>query len=234
MQPQVTEEDIDSFHSGYRGSEEERAQVLKYYRQFKGDMRQVQHPCWLHSVLRRLQIGGKCHWYVESWQARPRQTTPPACLALPRQVFGWVMCSDEAADAHRFMDLLDAAIQAKEAPSFPKYAAWAKKVAAKPRPAEGAAQGSQAKAKGRGKGQQQGAEAALVAQIRGRQQRALTVPAGGVLGRLMAEMENSEPSEEDFQKARQRLNQKRAGGKPQKNKAAGAAASGSGSKRAKR
>jgi DnaJ family protein C protein 9 len=148
-------------------------------------------------------------------------------------VFEWVMCSDEAADSHRYMDLLDAAIKAKEAPSFLKYAAWAKKVAAKPRPAEGAAHGSKGKA-GKGKRQQQEAEAALMEQIRGRQQRALAVPAGGVLGRLMAEMENSEPSEEDFQKARQRLDQKKAGGKPQKQKVAGAAVGSNGSKRAKK
>lgn len=43
--PQVTEEDIDKFHQGYRGSQEERADVLRYYRQFQGDMSTVRCSC---------------------------------------------------------------------------------------------------------------------------------------------------------------------------------------------
>lgn len=131
------------------------------------------------------------------------------------------MCSEEAADAHRFMDLVDAAIAANEAPSYAKYKAWAKKVAARPRPTAGAA----GKAKGKGgkaKRQQQDAEAALVAQIRGRQERALALPAGGMLSRLLAEVENSMPSEEEFQAAQKRLQQKQGGSKQK------AAASGGG------
>lgn len=38
---QVTEEDLDAFHESYRGGEEERGEVLKYYQQFRGDMRKV-------------------------------------------------------------------------------------------------------------------------------------------------------------------------------------------------
>ena len=38
---QVTEDDIESFSRGYRGGEEERADVLKYYAQFGGDMNKV-------------------------------------------------------------------------------------------------------------------------------------------------------------------------------------------------
>ena len=37
----MTESDLDSFQSGYRGSEEERGDVLKYYQQFKGHMAKV-------------------------------------------------------------------------------------------------------------------------------------------------------------------------------------------------
>ena len=37
----MTESDLDSFQAGYRGSEEERGDVLKYYQQFKGDMGKV-------------------------------------------------------------------------------------------------------------------------------------------------------------------------------------------------
>lgn len=41
----VTEEDIEAVEAEYRGSEEETADVLKYYQQFKGDMNQVQTIC---------------------------------------------------------------------------------------------------------------------------------------------------------------------------------------------
>ncbi|KAL4441248.1 hypothetical protein ABPG77_011485 [Micractinium sp. CCAP 211/92] len=214
MYAPVTEEDLHAFHESFRGSEEERAELLKYYRQFKGDM---------------------------------------------SKVFEWVMCSDEAADSHRFMDVLDAAIQAKEAPSFAKYAAWAKRVAARPRPKPGSGSG---KAGGRGKkagkAGKAGDEAALVAAIRGRQGGALARiggGGGGVLGALMRQMggdiENI-PSEEDFLAARARLEGKKgasagkqkagggssgrkgAGDSGSKQKAAAGSAAGSSSKRAKK
>lgn len=35
---QVTDEDIESFEETYRGSEEEKRDVLQYYSRFKGDM----------------------------------------------------------------------------------------------------------------------------------------------------------------------------------------------------
>lgn len=38
---QVTEDDVESFHESFRGSEEERGEVLQYYQRFKGDMGQV-------------------------------------------------------------------------------------------------------------------------------------------------------------------------------------------------
>lgn len=198
-----------------------------------------------------------------SWSRLPpthaaltRAVWPPR---LPQQVFEWVMCSDEAADSHRFMDVLDAAIQAKEAPSFAKYAAWAKRVAARPRPKPGSGSG---KAGGRGKKAGKagggGDEAALVAAIRGRQGGALARiggGGGGVLGVLMRQMggdiENI-PSEEDFLAARARLEGKKgasagkqkagggssgrkgAGDSGSKQKAAAGSAAGSSSKRAKK
>lgn len=39
--PQVTEDDLEQFHASFKGGDEERAELLKYYRQFKGDMAKV-------------------------------------------------------------------------------------------------------------------------------------------------------------------------------------------------
>ena len=126
------------------------------------------------------------------------------------------MCSDEGADAHRFMDVLDAAIAAKQAPAYPKYKAWGQAGGGQAAP-QGRRAGRQGRASGRG--EQQGAEAALVAQIRGRQAQALQ-PLGGVLGSLMARYggggeENvpAEPSEEEFAAAAARLKQRGGGSK---------------------
>jgi hypothetical protein len=38
---QVTEDDIEKYHQAYRGSEEERADLLQLYERFQGDMDQV-------------------------------------------------------------------------------------------------------------------------------------------------------------------------------------------------
>ena len=70
-------------------------------------------------------------------------------------------------------------------PSFPKFTAWAKKVAAKPRPKPGAGGKKGGSKKGGKAGSKDGGEAALIAQIRARQAGALQ-PFGGVLGKLMA------------------------------------------------
>ncbi|PRW57170.1 chaperone dnaJ 6 [Chlorella sorokiniana] len=203
MYAKVTEDDLEQFHTSFKGGEEERAELLKYYSQFKGDM---------------------------------------------AKVFEWVMCSDEAADAHRFMDILEAAVKAKEVPSFPKYTTWAKKVAAKPRPKPGAAgkKGGGKKGGKAGSSKDDG-EAALIAQIRARQAGAMQrFGGGGVLGKLMARYgggeENvpGEPSEEEFQAAAARLKARQGGsgggkkaGGGGKQKAEATAAGGSG-KRAKK
>ena len=48
----------------------------------------------------------------------------------------WVMCSDEAKDAHRFADAVDAAVADGSAPLYKTFEDWARRVRAKPR-AEG-------------------------------------------------------------------------------------------------
>ena len=85
----VTEDDVDAFFQTYRGSEEERADVVAAYAKFHGDM---------------------------------------------GQVFMWVMCSDEAKDAHRFADAVDAAVADGSAPLYKTFQDWARRVRAKPAP----------------------------------------------------------------------------------------------------
>lgn len=92
--------------------------------------------------------------------ARRTHLTPP----LWPQVFEWVMCSSTDLDSHRFMDLIEGAIQAKEVPATKKFTAWAKKVAARPQP-DPLAPPKRGK-KGGGRQQQQQDEMALIAQIR--------------------------------------------------------------------
>lgn len=53
-----------------------------------------------------------------------------------RKVFMWVMCSDEAADSHRFADAVDAAVAAGRARRYPAFDAWAKRARAKPAPSD--------------------------------------------------------------------------------------------------
>eukprot|EP00897_Mesotaenium_endlicherianum_P000025 jgi/Mesen1/10022/ME000073S09301 len=49
-----------------------------------------------------------------------------------RKVMAWVMCSRDDLDSHRFMDILDAAIQAGEVEASKKYKKWAADVAKRP------------------------------------------------------------------------------------------------------
>lgn len=80
---EVTKQDVETFEKEYRGSDEERRDVLEYYTKYEGDM---------------------------------------------TRVFAWVMCSEEAEDSHRFADLVDAAIKAKEVKSHEAYQTWAKEI----------------------------------------------------------------------------------------------------------
>lgn len=50
------------------------------------------------------------------------------------KVFMWVMCSDEAMDAHRFADVVDDAVARGDAPAFPEFERWAKKTRERPAP----------------------------------------------------------------------------------------------------
>lgn len=50
------------------------------------------------------------------------------------KVFMWVMCSDEATDAHRFADVVDDAVARGDAPAFPEFERWAKKTRERPAP----------------------------------------------------------------------------------------------------
>lgn len=43
----MTEDDLEQFHDTFRGGEEERAEVLKYYQRFAGDMSKVGSEAWL-------------------------------------------------------------------------------------------------------------------------------------------------------------------------------------------
>lgn len=54
---QVTEEDLDAFHQQFRGGEEERAELLKHYQQFKGDMGKVGRGCGEGGGLGRREQG---------------------------------------------------------------------------------------------------------------------------------------------------------------------------------
>ena len=85
----VTEDDVDAFFRTYRGSDEEREDVVAAYAKFQGDM-------------------GK--------------------------VFMWVMCSDEALDAHRFADMVDDAVSAGSAAPSDAFEDWARRVRARPAP----------------------------------------------------------------------------------------------------
>ena len=85
----VTEDDVDAFFRTYRGSEEERQDVVNAYEKFQGDM---------------------------------------------SKVLMWVMCSEEAKDAHRFADMVTDAIADGSATSFEAFTEWARRVRLKPAP----------------------------------------------------------------------------------------------------
>eukprot|EP00877_Chromochloris_zofingiensis_P001773 jgi/Chrzof1/11597/Cz06g01170.t1 len=85
---EVTEEDIMSFEREYRGSDEEKKDLLRHYEQLQGNM---------------------------------------------ARVFDMVMVSRPELDSHRFMDIIDAAIQAGDVRKHKAYNKWAKSTQAKPR-----------------------------------------------------------------------------------------------------
>jgi len=135
------------------------------------------------------------------------------------RVFQWVMLSDPDADAHRFMDLLDDAIANQEVPMYAQYKRWSKKVSSRPRPTAGALKGG--KSKGRGRRGQDASEQALVAMITGRQHKGALA---GTIERLASKygvgISADEPSEAEFQAARERVDGKAVDGMHHKAKKA--------------
>jgi DnaJ homolog subfamily C member 9 len=51
-----------------------------------------------------------------------------------KKVMEWLPCSEPALDSHRFMDAINAAIEAGDAKQSPTYKQWCKKVEQTPRP----------------------------------------------------------------------------------------------------
>ncbi|CAG9467725.1 unnamed protein product [Pedinophyceae sp. YPF-701] len=172
----VTEDDIAEFQASFRGSEEERAELLELYEACEGDM---------PGVMERL------------------------------------VCSREAVDSHRFMDAVQAAIEKGAVQEYAAFKSWAKKVARKPRPTRNPLAPDSPPRRGTA----DGGGGDLVALIQARQGGRLADVAaaledkhgarskkGARGGAKKKSRENVEPSEEEFLRARQRI-EKRRGGK---------------------
>ena len=116
MSMQVTEDDIEKYHQEYRGSEEERADLLQLYERFHGDMDQVSFQFGRSSyvaphVLGTMQSSRRlpqCALGCGSWRLQAADHALLICLLI--QVMEWQICSEPKRDSHRFMDAIDAAI----------------------------------------------------------------------------------------------------------------------------
>jgi DnaJ family protein C protein 9 len=165
MYAPVTEQDIDDFGITYKGGTEERADVLKHYEEFEGNM---------------------------------------------NRVFDWVMLSDPEQDSHRYMDLINSAIESGEVQRYKKYTTWAAAVAKKKRPAPivpgaaGTSKGGKGKKKGKG---EQNSEQALVAMMKQRRQGAFEGMLSSLASKYGVDDEGfpPEPTDEEFEAARQRM-----------------------------
>lgn len=73
-------------------------------------------------------------------------------------MFAWQICCEPQNDSHRFMEAIDAAIEAGKASRYGTYSKWAKATARQPRPKNPLARKKKRK--------QAPDESALVAQIR--------------------------------------------------------------------
>eukprot|EP00899_Mesostigma_viride_P020788 jgi/Mesvir1/28710/Mv19681-RA.1 len=151
-----------------------------------------------------------------------------------RMVFQWQICSEESLDSHRFMEAIQAGIAAGELKSYPKFQAWAKKVAATPAPADvlqkpisehrGGKESSKKEKRG------DGGAGDLMAMIkRNNQARAMTIVdaleskyggstarKGKGKGKENGHGGEEEPSEEEFRKAQERIMSKKSGGAAKK------------------
>ena len=103
------------------------------------------------------------------------------------KVFMWVMCSEEAIDAHRFADVVDAAVARGDAPAFPAFERWAKKTRERPAP-KNPLEPREKKKKRSKKGEGEGDLAALILGARrdaraAQAERSLRVARGQVRGK---------------------------------------------------
>eukprot|EP00898_Chlorokybus_atmophyticus_P004787 jgi/Chlat1/5309/Chrsp35S05252 len=191
MYRKVTEADIERYEDSYRGSAEETRDLTELYQRFKGNM---------------------------------------------KLVFAWLCCSRED-DSHRFMHALDTAIAAGELKASKAYKAWAKQVAAKPPPMADVTAVPPRK-KGKSNKKQASDEKSLIAKIRSNQnQRTNDLVAaleakyasksktkvldhkGGGAKRKLGGLDDPEPTEEEFQAARERMEQRtKSSAKPAKRK----------------
>jgi DnaJ family protein C protein 9 len=91
------------------------------------------------------------------------------------KVFMWVMCSEEAVDAHRFADIVDEALKNKKVSAYSAYSSWAKAVRNKRAPKDplrnraGRKLGASKKGGGKGDGGTGNDDGDLMALIRSRQ-----------------------------------------------------------------
>ena len=91
------------------------------------------------------------------------------------KVFMWVMCSEEAIDAHRFADIVDEALKNKKVTAYSAYSSWAKAVRNKRAPKDplrnraGRKLGASKKGGGKGDGGTGNDDGDLMALIRSRQ-----------------------------------------------------------------
>ncbi len=180
MYTTVTEQDINDFAATYKEGADERADILRYYEKFEGNM---------------------------------------------TKVFDWVMLSDPELDSHRYMDLVNAAIESGQVQKYKKYTTWATAVAKKKRPAPvvpGAAttKGGKGKKKAGNSSKGQDSEQALVAMMQQRQRRQGAFE--GMLSSLASKYGvddkeiPEEPTEEEFEAARKRVEANKASGSKSK------------------
>lgn len=168
MHDPLTTQMVDDFAQKYRGSDAERADLLKRYERCKGNM---------------------------------------------KLVFQWVILSDPGVDSHRFKKLLDEAIKLGEIKRYMVYTTWAEKVkATKPKSSDKQKQSKTSKRKN--KSNEKGDEGALAAMIL--QGRNIREEGLSGLAEKYGVLQSNEPTEEEFQAARQRLEGRQTRSKKQK------------------
>lgn len=135
------------------------------------------------------------------------------------QVFMWVMLSNPDIDSHRFMDILDAAIKETKIEKYPGYTRWAKKTGKKPRPETllPTKKSKKGLKKASSSAKSDGDHAALQALIAKRRQGSngvFSTMLDSLAGKYGIAAENlpPEPTDEEFEAARNKLEQRKRGG----------------------